>query len=141
MSCNRECSNLCPNLIISTSVSIVTVGGTDTLLINIPLRTFNNKEKFCLIVAQDIPATATRYMPVALTIGGVTTTVYPLVRCNCAPVTQDAIETHKRYPMRININGSTANVRVLSGLRCPLNNNVQSIPIPTTPTTPTGGNA
>lgn len=66
MNCDKNCNRLCPNLVISTSVAVVTVNGTDTLLINIPEGTYKNGCKYCIVVAQTIPATATINMPVAV---------------------------------------------------------------------------
>lgn len=77
--CNGNCNRLCPNLIISTGVSIVAVDGTDTLVIDIPAGTYGNGCKYCLVIAQAIPTDATITTPVAISIGGDTTTVYPLV--------------------------------------------------------------
>lgn len=140
MSCNNNCNNVCPNLMISTSVSIVTINGTDTLIINVPERYINNKETVCLVIAQAIPAAATRYMPVAISIGGNTTVVYPLVKCNCAPVIQSMIGAHKRYKMRLFMSGPTTGVfKVLTNLPCLEGNAGAGIPVPTTPTT--GGNS
>ena len=86
MSCRPSCK-LCNNLIISQSVSVITVDGTDTLVIDLPARTYGDGCKYCIVIAQTIPATATINMPVAFSIGGVTTTVYPFVRCNCSQIT------------------------------------------------------
>ena len=77
--CNGNCNRLCPNLIISTGVSIVAIDGTDTLVIDIPAGTYGNSCKYCLVIAQAIPTGATITTPVAISIGGDTTTVYPLV--------------------------------------------------------------
>ena len=77
--CNGNCNRLCPNLIISTGLSIVAVDGTDTLVIDIPAGTYGNSCKYCLVIAQAIPTGATITTPVAISIGGDTTTVYPLV--------------------------------------------------------------
>lgn len=77
--CNSCCNRLCPNYVISRSVSVVTVNGVDTLLIDLPLRNYGNCCIYTIIVAQPRPSTATVDMPVAISINGVTTTVYPLI--------------------------------------------------------------
>lgn len=77
--CNNNCNRLCPNYVISRSVTVVTVDGTDTLLIDLPLRVYGNCCTYTIIVAQPRPSTATVDMPVAISINGVTTTVYPLI--------------------------------------------------------------
>lgn len=130
--CNKKCNRLCPNLVISTSVSVVTVNGTDTLLINIPEGTYANGCKYCIVVAQSIPATATINMPVAVSIGGNTTTVYPLTNRCCAQVTACAIRTRTRYPVCVSTSATGGTFKVLSGLSCAPNNALESLPAPTT---------
>ena len=136
MSCNRNCNTLCPNLIISTSVTVVTVNGVDTLVINIPAGSYRNGCKYCIVVAQAIPTTATIGMPVAISIGGVTTTVYPLTNECCAQVTACAIRTRKRYPVCVSTTATGGTFKVLCGLSCAPNNALGSLPVPTvTPAT------
>lgn len=132
MSCNKNCNRLCPNLIISTSVTVVTVNGTDTLLINIPTGSYRNGCKYCIVVAQAIPATATINMPVAVSIGGDTATVYPLTNRCCAQVTACAIRTRTRYPVCVSTGAAGGAFKVLSGLSCAPNNALESLPAPTT---------
>lgn len=134
MSCNRNCNRLCPNLIISTSVAVVTVNGTDTLLINIPTGSYRNGCKYCIVVAQAIPATATINMPVAISIGGDTATVYPLTNRCCAQVTACAIRTRTRYPVCVSTSATGGSFKVLSGLSCAPNNALASLPVTTTTT-------
>lgn len=132
MSCNKNCNRLCPNLIISTAVTLVTVEGTDTLLINIPEGTYKNGCKYCIVVAQSIPSTATINMPVAVSIGGDTTTVYPLTNKCCAQVTACAIRTRTRYPVCVSTSATGGTFKVLSGLSCAPNNALASLPVTTT---------
>ena len=134
MSCNRNCNTLCPNLIISTSVAVVTVNGVDTLLINIPAGTYRNGCKYCIVVAQTIPATATINMPVAISIGGDTATVYPMTNRGCAQVTACAIRTRTRYPVCVSTSATGGTFKVLSGLYCAPNNALASLPVTTTTT-------
>lgn len=129
MSCNRNCNTLCPNLIISTSVSVVTVNGVDTLVVNIPSGSYRNGCKYCIVIAQAIPTTATIGMPVAISIGGVTTTVYPLTNKCCAQVTACAIRTRKRYPVCVSTTATGGTFKVLCGLSCAPNNALESLPI------------
>ena len=136
MSCNRNCNRLCPNLVISTSVAVVTVNGTDTLLINIPERAYANGCKYCIVVAQSIPATVPIGTPVAVSIGGDTTTVYPLTNRCCAQVTACAIRTRTRYPVCVSTSATGGTFKVLSGLYCAPNNALESLPAPTTTATP-----
>lgn len=135
MSCNRRCNTLCPNLVISTSVSVVTVNGVDTLLINIPDGTYGANCKYCIIVAQTIPSTATINMPVAISIGGDTATVYPMTNRCCAQITACAIRTRTRYPVCVSTSATGGTFKVLNGLCCAPNNALASLPAPTTGTT------
>lgn len=137
MSCNHNCNSLCPNLIISTSVTLVTVGGTDTLLINIPTGTYQNGCKYCIVVAQSIPTTVTISTPVAISIGGDTTTVYPLVNKCCAQVTACAIRSRTRYATLVTTSATGGTFKVLNGLCCAPNNNLASLPVATTATVAT----
>lgn len=132
MGCNRQCNTLCPNLIISTSVTVVTVNGVDTLLVNIPAGTYHNGCKYCIVVAQTIPVTATINMPVAVSIGGDTTTVYPMTNRCCAQITACAIRARTRYPVCVSTSSAGGTFKVLSGLCCAPNNALASLPVPTT---------
>ena len=134
MNCDRNCNTLCPNLIISTSVSVVTVNGVDTLVVNIPSGSYRNGCKYCIVIAQAIPTTATIGMPVAVSIGGDTATVYPLTNRCCAQVTACAIRTRTRYPVCVSTSATGGTFKVLSGLYCAPNNALASLPVTTTTT-------
>lgn len=127
--CKNNCK-ICPNIVISTAVTVVTVDGTDTLVIDIPAGSYRDCQRICLIVAQTIPLTATIAMPVAISIGGDTTTVYPLVGCDCAQVTACAIRTRTRYPVRVSTTATGGVFKVLRGLSCAPNNALGAIPDP-----------
>lgn len=126
--CIKNCK-LCRNLVISTSVTVVTVDGTDTLVIDIPAGFYANCRKICLVIAQTIPTTATIGTPVAISIGGDTTTVYPIVGCDCAQVTACALRTRKKYPLRISTNSTSAVFKSLGGLSCSPSNDLEVIPV------------
>lgn len=133
MACKPSCK-LCKNLIISLSTTVVTVNGIDTLVIDLPNQTYNDGQKYCIIFAQNIPSTATINMPVAFSIGGVTTTVYPFVRCDCSQVTATAIRTRTRYSTVVSTNANGGVFKSLGGLSpCP-SNTLRSLPIVTTST-------
>lgn len=131
MSCKNNCK-LCDNLVISNSVTVVTVGGTDTLVIDIPAATYRDCQRLCLVIAQAIPTTATIATPVAISIGGDTTTVYPLVRCDCAQVTACAIRTRTRYPLRVSTNTVGGVFKVLKGLSCCPDTSLATLPVTAT---------
>lgn len=128
MACKPSCK-LCRNLVISQSVTVVTVDGTDTLVIDLPARTYGNGCKYCIVIAQTIPATATINMPVAFSIGGDTTTVYPFTRCDCSQVTACAIRTRTRYSTIVSTNAIGGVFKSLGGLcACPTNV-LESLPV------------
>lgn len=128
--CIRNNCSICKNLTISTAVTVVTVDGVDTLVIDIPAGFYPDCRKVCLVIAQTIPTTATIAMPVAISIGGDTTTVYPIVGCDCAQITACAIRNRKKYPLRISTTPTSAVFKSLGGLSCAPNNNLAVIPAP-----------
>lgn len=131
MACKPSCK-LCDNLIISQSVTVVTVDGTDTLVIDLPARYYGDGCKYCIVIAQTIPTTATIAQPVAFSIGGDTTTVYPFVRRDCSQVTACAIRTRTRYSTIVSTDAVSGVFKSLGGL-CPCpTNNLESLPIPAT---------
>lgn len=137
--CKNIC-RLCDRLIISQSVTVVTVDGTDTLVIDLPQRAYNCGEKYCIIVAQTIPTTATIQMPVAFSIGGVTTTVYPFVQCECQQITACGVRTRTKYSTCVVTTATGGSFRLMGRVQCYPTNNLMSLPVETvaaaTPTTP-----
>ena len=65
MACKNVCK-LCPNLIISQAVTFTAGTG---LIINLPAGNYNDNQKYCIVVAQSIPAATTITAPVFVTIG------------------------------------------------------------------------
>jgi hypothetical protein len=76
-------------------------------------------------------------MPVAVSIGGNVETVYPIVRCDCTPVTACAIRTRKKYPLRISTTATSAVFKSLGGLSCAPSTTLTAIPA--TPVAPAEG--
>lgn len=132
---NNQC-RLCRNLVISTSVSVVTIDGTDTLVIDIPAGCYPDCRKVCLVVAQTIPTTATINMPVAISIGGDTSVVYPILNCDCTQVTACGIRTRTKYALRINTTTDSAVFKSLNKLCCYPNTTLDAIPVTATAVTP-----
>lgn len=126
--CNNSC-NECPRKIFSSGVSIVTVDDVATLVIDVPAQTFKNCQRGCIVITQNIPVAATIAMPVAISIGGVTTTVYPVVSCNCAQVTACALRTRRRYPFVVATTPTGGVFKILKNLSCAPNNNLATIPV------------
>lgn len=133
MACKPSCK-LCKNLVISQSITLITVDGTDTLVVDLPARTYNDNCKICVIFAQTIPNVPIN-TPVAFSIGGSTETVYPFVRCDCSQVTVCAIRTRTRYSTYVSTNAIGGVFKSLGGLSCCPTNNLESLPVPTTTAT------
>lgn len=128
--CRNSC-NECENKVFSSSVTVVTVDGVDTLVIDVENQSFRNCQRGCIVLIQNIPATATINMPVAISIDGDTTTVYPVVTCNCNQITACALRTRRRYPFKVSTTPTGGVFKILRNLSCSPNNNLNSIPAPT----------
>lgn len=131
MACKPSCK-LCDKIRISQSVTVVTVDGTDTLVIDLPVGVYGDGCKYCIVIAQAIPDTATINMPVAFSIGGDTTTVYPFVKCDCSQITACGIRTRTRYSTRVSTSATSGVFKSLGGTSCSPNNALLSLPIPVT---------
>lgn len=130
------CANykkICNRLIISESVTFA----DGTLTINLPEGTYNNKEKYCIVVAQTIPTDTIITAPVVITIGDDTTTTYALTNCDCSAVYACAINSRTRYSVCVYTNNTTGVFRLLGKLPCSKCNNLASLPAPATTTTTT----
>lgn len=133
MACKPACK-LCDHLIISQAVTFA--GGN--LIINLPAGAYNNGEKYCIVVAQAIPAATTINAPVVITIGA-GTQQYPLTNRCCAQVTACGIRTRMRYSTLVSTSSTTGTFKLL-GNTCPCpTNNLRSIngTAPAAPAAPT----
>lgn len=142
MACNYTCNKLCSNLIISNSISVVTVDGTDTLLIDIPSSTYRQGEVFCIVTAQSIPSTATVTMPVAISIGGDTTNVYPLV-CSktCLQAVACQVNARRKYKVVVSTNTSSGVFKAIYGLNSYCAELLPSLPVVAGTAVGAGGSA
>lgn len=121
MACKPVCK-LCDKIRISTAVNVV----TGNVVINLPAGSYNNCDKYCVIIAQNIPATAPIGANVLFTIGG-GTVQYPLLDCNCRPVNVCGIRTRTRYSVKVETTATSGVFRML-GRTCPCpTNNLISI--------------
>lgn len=125
--CNNTCVE-CPRKVYSDSVTVVTVNTVPTLVVDVPSQSFTNCQRGCLVITQNIPEAATINMPVAISIGGVTTTVYPVVSCNCDTVTACQLRTRRRYPFTVRVNGTVGTFKILRNLSCAPCSNGGTIP-------------
>jgi hypothetical protein len=126
MSCKNQC-RLCDNLIISTAVNFDAT--TNALLINVPAQQYGNGCKYCFIIGQVIPASTTINAQVFITIDG-DVTRYPLVNCDCTPVSACSVRTRTRYSTFVRTD-AVSGIFKLQGKLCSCNTEVlPSIPAP-----------
>ena len=124
MSCPTV-KRLCNHLVLSQAVTFA----ADTLTINLPAASYNNLEKYCIVVAQALPDATTITAPVVITIGASATT-YPLVNCDGTPVLASSINTRTRYSVRVNTGVGTGVFRIIGKLPCTrCTQNAPSLPI------------
>ncbi len=121
MSCKPVC-RLCDRLVLSQSVSFV--GGN--LIVNLPAGSYNDCEKYCIVIAQSIPATATITAPVFITIGS-ETALYPLTNRGCAQVTACALRTRTRYSTCVSTNSTSGRFKLIGRACCAPNNALRSL--------------
>lgn len=121
MACKPVC-RLCDRLVISQGVTFA--GGV--LTINLPAGSYQNGEKYCIVVAQAIPDTATINAPVVITIG-TGTVQYPLTKCNCAQVTACGIRTRTRYSTVVSTSATVGSFRMLGKPFCTPSNALPAI--------------
>lgn len=105
-----------PRLILSQAVTFA----SGTLTVNIPAGTYTNGQKYCIVIAQTIPTTATVTAPVVVTAGTGTAT-YPLLTCSCAQATASDVRTRTKYSTRLVTSASGGSFRMLgtSSRSCP----------------------
>lgn len=131
MSCPNV-RRLCKNLVISTAVTFA----DGTLTINIPAGNYGNGCKYCLVIAQAIPAETTITAPVVITIGD-GTTEYDLVGYDCNPITACSINTRTRYSTIVSTNTTTGVFKLLGKLPCSrCAENLASLPVEEAAPTP-----
>ena len=124
MSCPNY-KKLCKRLVISEAVTFA--GGI--LTINIPEGNYNDCEKYCIVVAQTIPAATTVAANVVITIGD-GTTEYPLLNSDCTNVLACSINARTRYSVMVNTNIQDGVFKLLGRLPCSrCISNAASLPI------------
>lgn len=109
MSCKNICK-LCNHLVISNAVNFD--GTANQVVINLPAGTYNAGEKYCIVVAQSIPAVVTVNSTVYFTIG-TSTARYPVQNCDCSPLTGCGIKTRTKYSTKLAISASGAVFKML----------------------------
>lgn len=128
--------SLCNHFIISQDVTF----SDGTLLIDLPAGNYENGEKYCIVVAQEIPVETTIAADVAITIGGVQTITYPLVNSNCTNVQACMINSRTRYATKVATNIGEGVFKLLGNANCCRGNSAApSLPLSDVTTTE-GGN-
>ncbi len=119
--CKNTCK-LCDRLIISEAVTFA----AGTLTVNIPAGSYADGCRYCIVIAQAIPAATTITAPVVITIGD-GTVEYPLVKCNCAQVTACALRTRTRYPVTVSTNATGGTFKLRGHVCCAPSNALTAI--------------
>lgn len=119
--CKTICK-LCPRLVISQSVTYA----DGVLTVNLPAGSYQNGCKYCIVIAQSIPATTIIGAPVVATIG-TGTVQYPLVKCNCKQLTACALRTRTRYSVVVETTPTGGSLKLLGRPCCEPNNDLASI--------------
>lgn len=126
MSC-QNIKRLCNRLVISSAVTFA----NGTLTIDLPAGSYNNREKYCIVVAQAIPAGTTITAPVVFTIGGDATTTYPLMNCDCTTVYACSINTRTRYSVCVYTDITTGVFKLTGKIPCSrCESNLNALPAP-----------
>lgn len=121
MACRSVCQ-LCKRLVISQAVTFT--GGN--LVVNLPAGSYNNGEKYCIVVAQSIPNATTINAPVAITVG-TGTQLYPLTNRCCAQATACGIRTRTKYSTVVSTSATGATFKMLGSPCCAPNNQLVSV--------------
>lgn len=121
MSCKSVC-RLCDRLVLSQAVTFA--GGT--LTINLPAGSYNNGQKYCIVIAQAIPDTTTITAPVVITIGD-GTEEYPLTNRCCAQLTAASLRTRTRYATVVSTSATGGTFKLLGKGSCAPSNNLAAI--------------
>lgn len=119
---SRYVCKLCDRLVISQAVTFA----SGVLTINLPAGSYSNGQRYCIVIAQTIPDTATITAPVVVTIGDGTVT-YPLVDQCCAQVTACALRTRTRYAVRVATSATGGSFKMLGRGCCAPTNNLAAI--------------
>ena len=121
MACKNVC-RLCDRLVLSQAINFA----DNTLVIDLPAGSYQNNSKYCIILAQSIPATTTIGANVVFSIGG-TATQYPLVNRCCRPVTACGVRTRTKYSVCVETTATGATFKMLGNPACQPNNNLRSV--------------
>lgn len=113
---------LCDRLVLSQNVTFT--GGN--LVINLPAGSYSNGCKYCIVVAQAIPAATTITAPVFITIGD-GTVLYPLNNRCCAQILACGIRTRTRYTTVVSTSAVGGSFKLLGNACCSPDNSLSAI--------------
>ena len=122
MACKNVCK-LCDKLIISTAVTFTAGTG---LIITIPECAYNDGCKYCIVVAQTIPAETTISAPVFIQIG-TGSVLYPLDKCDCTQATACSMRTRTKYSTRVETTSNSGVFKLLGRIACAPDNRLNAI--------------
>ena len=122
MACKNVCK-LCDKLIISTAVTFTAGTG---LIITIPEGAYNDGCKYCIVIAQSIPAETTISAPVFIQIGA-GSVLYPLNKCDCTQATACSIRTRTKYSTRVETTSNSGVFKLLGRIACAPDNRLNAI--------------
>lgn len=121
MACKNVCQ-LCNRLIISQAVTFA----AGTLTVNLPAGSYTDGCRYCIVVAQAIPAATTITAPVVITIGD-GTVEYPLTNSCCAQLTACALRTRTKYSVVVSTSSTGGTFKLLGKPACSPSNNLPAI--------------
>ncbi len=121
MACKAVCK-LCDRLVLSQAVTFA----AGTLTVNLPAGSYNNGQKYCIVIAQVIPAATTITAPVVVTIGTGAET-YPLLGNCCQQITASGLRTRTRYATRVVTDAAGGSFRLVGRASCTPNYALASI--------------
>ena len=127
MCCKNIC-RLCDKLVITEAVTFTAATATApaTLSFELPDGSYRNREKYCIIIAQEIPDETTINAQVVFTIGD-GTRAFPLLDPNCRQVTASAIRTRTKYSTKVVTNAAGGNFKLLEKPCCAPNNDLTAL--------------
>lgn len=112
MACKNICK-LCKRLVLSTAVTF----SAGALVVTLPAGSYLDGEKYCIVVAQAIPGTATINAPVVITIGDGTTR-FPWVNDNGVQLTASFIRTRTKYATVVATTAAGGAFRMIGHVCC-----------------------
>lgn len=126
---------LCNRLVISQAVTFA----DGVLQINLPAGSYNDGQRYCIVVAQSIPTATTITAPVVVTVGA-GTEQYPLTNRCCAQATACAIRTRTKYRTVVGTSAAGGSFKLIDNPCCAPDNRLTAID-GTAPTTEGGTGA